>query len=314
MPDHLPPLTALRAFEAAARHLSFAKAAEELHVTPAALSFQIKSLENHLGAPVFHRLNRAVALTAIGKSLAPELSVGFDGLNQAWRQAQRAVDQRVITITAGPAFTTKWLAPRLYGFVQQNPDIELRFSATLRLTDFARDDVDAAIRFGDGSDQGVYSKTVLQEWMTPMMSPALAAQYTRPEDLLTATLLHQDVFPFHDTRLTWASWFRAMGLPAPSNTGPRFADADHAHSAALAGAGVVFGRYSLTEQSLRAGHLVAPFRLAILSPYRYRYVCPKESHEHPHLVKFEKWILAEAAQMERFENEHDFVREEDLPE
>lgn len=312
MSDSTAPLTALRAFEAAARHLSFAQAAAELHVTPAALSFQIKSLEAHLGAPVFHRLNRAVALTELGASLAPGLSDGFAQVHHAWRQARRAADQSVLTITAGPAFTTKWLAPRLFGFVQRNPEIELRFSASLKMMNFDRDDVDAAIRFGDGRDEEVYSRTVLREWVTPMMTPALAQIYREPRDLLKATLLHQDVFPFRKTSLTWNKWFAAMDLPLPKDHGPRFRDAEHAHSAALAGAGVVFGRYSLTEQALRDGHLVAPFRLAILSPYRYRYICPKGHETRPHLAKFETWIMEEAGRMERFEDAHDFVAEKDL--
>lgn len=312
MSDILPPLTALRAFDAAARHLSFAKAADELHVTPAALSFQIKSLEAHLGAPVFHRLNRAVVLTELGESLAPSLSEGFSMVHQAWRQARRAADQSVLTITAGPAFTTKWLAPRLFVFAQQHPDIELRFSASLKILDFDRDGVDAAIRFGAGNDENVYSRPVFQEWVTPMMTPALAKIYRKPENLLQATLLHQDVFPFKNTRLTWDKWFGTMGLPLPEGRGLRFKDAEHAHSAALSGAGVVLGRYSLTEHSLRDGHLVAPFRLAILSPYRYRYLCPIGHETRPHLAKFETWLLDEAAKMDQFETQHDFVAEEDL--
>ena len=148
MLDRLPPLTALRAFEAAARHMSFAKAADELHVTPAALSFQIKSLEEHLGAPVFHRLNRAVELTEAGRALAPGISEGFQSLNAAWRTAQRLTNETTLMVTAGPAFTAKWLAPRFYEFARAHPEIDLRFSATLRNLDFGRDEVDVAIRFG----------------------------------------------------------------------------------------------------------------------------------------------------------------------
>src|SRR5210317_545459 len=118
MPDRLPPLTALRAFEAAARHMSFAKAADELNVTPAALSFQIKSLEEHLGAPLFRRLNRAVELTEAGRALSPGATEGFQALSAAWRAAQRLQDEQTLTVTAGPAFTAKWLAPRLYEFAQ----------------------------------------------------------------------------------------------------------------------------------------------------------------------------------------------------
>lgn len=312
MSEILPPLTALRAFEAAARHSSFARAADELHVTPAALSFQIKSLEAHLGAPVFHRLNRAVALTEIGAALAPSLTEGFEQLNLAWRSARRLADHSVLTITAGPAFTTKWLAPRLYGFVQAEPGIELRFSATLRLMDLERDDVDAAIRFGEDDTNGLYARTLFREWITPMMTPKLAETIKTHSDLKKATLLHQDISPFQKGGLSWESWFRAAGLDFAANEGPRFADADHAHSAALAGTGVVLGRYSLTEQALCAGHLVAPFRLAIRTTRRYRYVCPQGFETRPHLARFEAWIFNEASKMNTFSASHDFIDEQDL--
>ena len=125
MNDRLPPLTALRAFDAAARHMSFAKAADELSVTPAALSFQIKSLEDHLGAQVFRRLNRAIELTEAGRALVPGTRDGFASLTAAWRGARRVTDTSTITVTAGPAFTAKWLAPRMFAFAQDHPDIEL---------------------------------------------------------------------------------------------------------------------------------------------------------------------------------------------
>ena len=132
MNERLPPLTALRAFDAAARHMSFQRAAAELNVTPAALSFQIKSLEEHFGAPLFKRLNRAVELTEAGRALAPGAAEGFEALTAAWRSARRSIEANVLTVTAGPAFTAKWLAPRMYAFAQAHPEIELRFAAGLR--------------------------------------------------------------------------------------------------------------------------------------------------------------------------------------
>jgi LysR family glycine cleavage system transcriptional activator len=124
MSDRLPPLTALRAFETAARHMSFSRAANELNVTPAALSFQIKSLEEHLGVPVFRRLNRAVELAEEGKLLVPGVFDGFAALQSAWRAVNRRLDSATLTVTAGPAFTAKWLAPRLFSFARENPDID----------------------------------------------------------------------------------------------------------------------------------------------------------------------------------------------
>lgn len=296
MPSHrLPPLTALRAFEAAARHLSFAKAAEELAVTPAALSFQIKSLETHLGQPVFRRLNRAVELTEAGRALAPGLTDGFATLAAAWRAALRVTDTTTLTVTAGPAFTAKWLAPRLFDFAQKHPEIELRFAATLRLLDFDRDQVDLAIRFGYDTETGDFTRSILRDWVTPMMSPERAADITRPEDLTRATLLHQDDTAFLDPPIDWPAWFRAAGLPPAPQTGPRFSQADHALDAALAGVGVVLGRSSLAARDLAEGRLVAPFDLGLTTEAHYRIVCPAGAETRPQVAAFLDWIGAEAS-------------------
>ncbi len=300
MAERLPPLTALRAFEAAARHMGFAQAAAELNVTPAALSFQIKSLEEHLGQAVFRRLNRAVELTEAGRALLPGASEGFAALAQGWRAARRVGDAATLTVTAGPAFTAKWLAPRLFLFAQANPKIELRFSATLRLLDFERDEVDVAIRFGSGIDEGLFSLPLLDEWVTPMMSPKLAARLAAPGDLKAAALLHQDDTGFLDPPVTWETWFNAAGIGAAPTGGPRFSQADHAVDAALAGAGVVLGRISLTYGALKDGALVAPFRPALRLPAQYRVVCPKGTETRPQLRAFIKWIVAETVEMQQF--------------
>ena len=180
MPAHLPPLNALRAFEAAARHMSFARAADELHVTPQALSLQIKSLEAHLGAPLFHRLNRAVELTEAGRALVPGAREGFTALTRGWAAARRATDPSRLTVTAGPAFTARWLAPRLPDFARAHPDIELSFSASLRRMDMATDAVDVAVRFSDHDEPGLYNGALIEEWVMPMMSPALARAHPTP--------------------------------------------------------------------------------------------------------------------------------------
>ncbi|MEM9900995.1 MAG: transcriptional regulator GcvA [Pseudomonadota bacterium] len=294
MSSRLPPLTALRAFEAAARHLSFAKAADELGVTPAALSFQIKSLEEHLGRPVFRRLNRAVELTDAGRALAPGLTDGFGALAAAWRAALRVSDTTTLTVTAGPAFTAKWLAPRLFDFAQKHPEIELRFAASLKLADFERDAVDLAIRFGYGAGPGLYAKPILADWMTPMMAPALAERLRAPEDLRTATLLHQDDIRFLDPPIDWTTWFRVAGLGEIALTGPRFSQADHALDAALAGSGVVLGRSSLAAQDLAEGRLIAPFDVGLTTEARYRIVFPEGSEARPQVAAFRDWLVAEA--------------------
>ena len=307
MSDRLPPLTALRAFEAAARHMSFAQAAAELNVTPAALSFQIKSLEDHLGAAVFRRLNRAVELTDIGEALAPGLNEGFLQIGSAWGKARRLTDQSVLTITAGPAFTALWLAPRMFSFAAQHPEIELRFSASLNLVDFDRDDVDIAIRFGQGDDTGLFSKSLIEEWITPMMAPELAENVHSPADLAKQTLIHDDVISFLKPRVDWAAWFTALGLETPEIHGPHFNLAEHAVGAALAGVGAIMGRISLTSTALRDGRLVMPFRETLKAGASYRLVCPEGTQNRPHVAAFIEWIEGEIQEVNVYHEDRDFV-------
>lgn len=315
MSDRLPPLTALRAFEAAARHLSFARAADELGVTPAALSFQIKSLEEHLGRPVFRRLNRAVELTDVGLALQPGVQDGFAALGQAWRSARRQTDSQSLRVTAGPAFTAKWLAPRLYHFARDHPEIELSFTASLRLLDFERDDIDVAIRFGFGDDAGLYSVPIISEWLTPMMAPDLAQQFPTPESLRDATLLHQEDTNWLKPAIDWPAWFKAHGLNvAPDEHGPRFSQADHAIDAALEGAGVVMGRISLTEKALGEGRLVAPYPLAITTRAQYRIICPQGAESRPQVAAFIDWVVSETADISAHENGRQFMAAEDVAE
>jgi len=308
MSDRLPPLTALRAFEAAARHMSFQAAAEELAVTPAALSYQIKNLETHLGAALFRRLNRAVELTEAGRTLQPAMAEGFDALRRGWRAAARAVDGTTLTVTAGPAFTAKWLAPRLYGFAAAHPEIELRFAATLRLMDFERDGVDVAIRFGLGRDPRHFSEKVYAGWVSPMMRPEIAARLSGPADLLGETLIHDDGIAFLPRPPSWEEWLDAAGVARPEGPlrGPRFSQSDHALDLALEGAGVVMGRSSIALNLLRAGTLVAPFPLALTTDAMYRLVCPEGHETRPAIAAFRAWIRAEVARDRPLEEGLDF--------
>lgn len=293
MPSSLPPLTALRAFEAAARHLSFAKAAEELNVTPAALSFQIKSLEAHLGQPVFRRLNRAVELTEAGRTLAPGTGDGFRALSAAWRAARRLQDTATLSVTAGPAFTAKWLAPRFYDFAHAHPEIDLRFSASLRLMDFDRDEVDVAIRFGLGTDAGLYSVQLGREWVTPVMTPELAERFGTLSNLRNAPFLFDDHLDLFPPKCDWPAWFRAMGESFAPDHGPRFSQSDHAVDAALAGAGVALGRRSMVIKDLHEGRLIAPFPTALASRAQFRFLCPEGHETRPQIAAFRDWILNE---------------------
>ncbi|APZ53077.1 transcriptional regulator GcvA [Salipiger abyssi] len=293
MPDRLPPLTALRAFDAAARHMSFAEAARELNVTPAALSFQIRNLEEHLGAPLFRRLNRAVELTAAGRALAPGCADAFLRLEEAWRAARRRQDRPVLTVTAGPAFTAKWLSPRLFEFAQCHPEIELRFSANFRMMDFERDEVDVAIRYRIESEPSLWSMDLMEEWLSPMMTPALAARFPTPESLLQAPLLAEESTDFISPRPDWAAWFRACGIERPAIAPTRFSQADHAIDAALAGAGVILTRSSLAAHALSAGTLVAPYDTALGTPARYRFVCAAGKEDDARIVAYRNWLIGE---------------------
>jgi len=293
MSDRLPPLTALRAFDAAARHMSFAKAAEELNVTPAALSFQIKSLEAHLGAPLFRRLNRAVELTEAGVALAPGADEGFQALGSAWRQARRVLDTTSLTVTAGPALTAKWLAPRLYDFARSHPEIDLRLSAGLRMMDLRRDTVDVAIRFGYGDDEGLVSQAARAEWLTPVMTPELAAQYPTPESLRAAPLIYDDSINFLSPPCDWPTWFRAVDLEFNPGHGTHFSNADHAIDAACAGLGVALGRRPMIIKDVQEGRLVAPFKIAIETEARFRFLCLPSTEDRPQIKAFREWFFAE---------------------
>ena len=313
MSDRLPPLTALRAFDAAARHMSFAKAADELNVTPAALSFQIKSLEEHLGTAVFRRLNRAIELTEVGRALVPGTRDGFATLTTAWRTARRLTDTSTITVTAGPAFTAKWLAPRMFAFAQDHPEIELRFTATLRLLDFDRDNIDVAIRFGLPHNEDAFTHSIMREWVTPMMSPELAETLKKPEDLHTATLLHQDDIAFLKPSIQWPAWFAAAGIGTPPSGGLRFSQADHALDSALTGTGVVLGRVSLAAREIAEGRLVTPFDIALTTEAHYRLICARGAEKRPHIKAFLDWVEEQTEDMGALDKGRRFVPAASIP-
>jgi LysR family glycine cleavage system transcriptional activator len=307
MPDRLPPLTALRAFEAAARHMSFSRAADELHVTPAALSYQIKQLEEHLGTPVFRRLNRAVELTEAGRALQPGVAEAFGCLRQAVRAVARLGDGPGLSVTAGPAFTAKWLAPRFFRFAEAHPEIELRFVATLRIMDFDRDGVDAAIRFGTGTDEGLYSEVLTDDWATPVCTPALAARIvqagTQPgagtASLAGLPLLHDESIGFLHPAPDWPAWGRVTGMVGDWAHGARFSNADHAIDVALGEGGIALGRITLVERYLESGQLVAPFRTALRIGAQYRFVCPLGAESQPKIGAFLAWLRDEIRSLER---------------
>ncbi|KAB7615306.1 transcriptional regulator GcvA [Amylibacter sp. SFDW26] len=307
MNDRLPPLTALRAFEAAARHMSFAEAAAELHVTPAALSFQIKSLEEHLGAPVFRRLNRRVELTDIGAGLVPGVQEGFEALQAAWSNALRRLDQGHLTVTAGPAFMAGFLAPRMSKFVTAYPDLELRFTASLKILNFQRDGIDLAIRFGPSSDEGYFSERLFHEWATPMMSPELAYSINTLDDLRNHTLIRQTSGDILSSIESWTEWFKATDTKGTSTRGPQFSSPDSALNYAANGGGIVLGRVSLAETYLNSGRLVAPFKEVMHKEHYYRLVCPLGMENDPNVVIFREWMREEIKSLDDFSKGRVFV-------
>ena len=207
MAYRLPPLNALRAFEAASRHMSFQKAAEELHVTPSALSYQIRQLEDFLQTPLFRRLNRAVELTEHGERVAPGVSDAFERLHSTMARLRPETPPNVLTVSTGPATASKWLSPRVHRFIETWPDIELRISAGLRLTDLRTEEVDVTIRFGGGNYPGLHVEPLTDEAVLPLMSPRLLEQLggsLTPDDLGRTTLLHDDSAAFLPGSVVWS--------------------------------------------------------------------------------------------------------------
>lgn len=197
-------------------------------------------------------------------------------------------------VTAGPAFTAKWLAPRFYEFARAHPEIDLRFSATLRNLDFGRDEVDVAIRFGlDKQEPGLWSLPPASEWVVPVMTPEMAEQFPTPKSLKNATLIHDNSIAFLSPRADWVAWFRLMNLDIDATHGPRFTGADHAVDAALANAGIALGRRALVVKDIHEGRLVAPFKQAIELQARFRFICRDGAENRPQIAAFRQWIIDE---------------------
>jgi len=294
----LPPLNALRAFDAAARHLSFTRAADELAVTQAAISHQVKALETLLGVKLFRRLTRELRLTEEGHALAPGLRDAFDRLAQAVERV-RAPGRAVLTLSTLTTFAVSWLVPRLPRFQDAHPEIEVRVSANPRLVDFAREDVDAAIRFGGTEWPGLVQHELFGFRLTPLAPPSLAARLKRPEDLARVPLIDTTPRPGE-----WIIWLEKAGLAelAPSGGGVVFDSTLVALGAAAKGMGVAVGDPLMAADELEAGRLVQPFDLVVSSNAKaYWLVYPEAFAERPKIRAFRDWILAEAAAFKKTE-------------
>ena len=293
MARRLPPLNALRAFEAAGRHLSFTRAAGELHVTQAAVSHQIKSLETHLGLTLFRRLNRSLLLTDAGQALLPTLSDALDSIDQAVRRLDGGDTTGVLTVSCLHSFAATWLVPRLVRFRALQPDIDVRIATSDEIADFVTDDMDVAIRYGPGVWPGLHVTRVMREEFFPVCSPNLLRDgppLEEPSDLRHYNLLHDDM------REDWSKWLLAAGVDdVDAKGGAAYTHSNLLVQAAISGAGIILGRSVLVADALAEGSLVRPFDTSLPANFAYYVVCPEASAERPKVAAFRAWLAAEAA-------------------
>lgn len=299
MNRRLPPLNALRAFEAAARHLSFTKAAEELHVTQAAISHQVRALEEFLGVQLFRRQNRAVLLTDAAQLSLPRLREAFDQLAEAVESIRGDNSENLLTVSVTPSFAAKWLVPRLDGFRKARPDLEVRLDASTQLVDFGRDNVDVAIRYGSGRYGGLVSELLMDVEVSPVCSPRLLEgeqPLATPGDLRRHRLLHTDWAAQRGEEPDWRMWLLAAGVRDIDWTkGPQFNDWMLAMQAAIEGQGVVLGRSALVANDIAGGRLVRPFNVSVPGKFAYYLVYPEPAAKRAKVAGFRDWLTAEAA-------------------
>jgi LysR family transcriptional regulator, glycine cleavage system transcriptional activator len=292
MSRSLPPLNALRAFEAAARHLSFTTAASELNVTQAAVSHQIKALEERLGLKLFRRVGRNLLLSDAAQAYLPEIAAAFDRIAGATRRLHQYDAAGVLSATVLPSFAAKWLLPRLGRFRAAHPEIDLRISSSVETVDLMREDFDIALRAGSGDYPGMRADAILSESFFPVCSPALLAgplPLRAADDLRHHTLLHDE------PRDLWQLWFKMVGIADIDATrGPGFSDSGMLIWAAIEGQGVAIAKGTLAADDLRAGRLVRPFGQSMPADFSYWLVCPEASADRPKIVAFREWLLAEA--------------------
>jgi LysR family transcriptional regulator, glycine cleavage system transcriptional activator len=289
MPPRLPPLHTLRAFEVAARQLNFSHAAAELNLTHGAISHQMKALERDLGVALFERRSRGVALTEPGRQLAAAVREGLDRIARGTAEL-RARPTHSLTVSVLPAFATHWLIPRLADFSRRHPDIDINVRAGQSLVDFATDDVDVAVRYGDGRWPHLVAVQLAHEDVFPVCSPRFAGgRLPRTlADLAKATLLHAPLQP-------WDEWFRALGADAmPSRRGMTFSETDLLLQAAIDGLGVALSRRVLAQPELDTGRLVRPLKLSVPAQRSYFIVYPDSIEPPPRLLIFRDWLLEQA--------------------
>jgi LysR family glycine cleavage system transcriptional activator len=302
---HIPGLQALKAFDASARHLNFTRAAAELNVTPAAVSHQIKELEDAVGGPLFHRTSRYMQLTRQGQILRPAIADALEGLTRALQRIRQSEQPNQVRVTASPSIAAKWLVPRLDRFLESSPGADVRIDVSAAPLDFDRDDVDVAIRFGEGIYPGLVVEKLFQDSIFPVCSPDLlknARPLREPRDLLQFTLIHLEWEAQGAVWPNWRMWMLAAGVKDFNDTsGLHFSQTSLALQAALDGHGVALGDSTLAADDIATGRLVKPFALSLRSPAQFAYhlVTRRDTADRPMTRAFRDWIIAEAAATQR---------------
>ena len=294
----LPPLNALRAFEAAARHLNFSRAADELSVTPGAVSQQIQNLEDYVGAALFKRTPKGLLLTDAAQLSLPALREAFDRLAEAAALLTAAVDGRRLTVSVAPSFAAKWLVPRLGLFEEAHPQVDVWLSADMEVVDFASGEIDLAIRYGAGRYPGLEVVKLMAETVIAVASPELVAAHPLSDlsDLAHQILLHDGSPDADDSCPDWPMWLAARGVKGVDGSrGPRFNQSSLVIEAAAGGRGVALAKRALAQADLDAGRLVAPFQIATAVDFAYYVVHPKAKGRLPQVKAFVAWITAQAA-------------------
>jgi LysR family glycine cleavage system transcriptional activator len=293
MPRRLPPLNALKAFEAAARSESFTRAAQELNVTQGAVSHQVKALEATLGIKLFNRERQRLVMTEAGRDYLAVARDAFDQIAVGTERLMQRQSSGVLTVSTSPDFAAKWLVYRLGRFAESHPEIDLRVSAAAHQVDFAREDVDVAVRHGDGKWPGLDVVRLCSERLFPVCSPKLISgrnRITAASDFLKFPLLRLDDWK------TWTRWFAAAGVIDPVARGPVLNRASMLIDAAVDGHGIALARTVLAAWDLINGRLVTPIDVSLKLSNTYWIVCPKATSAVPKIATFRKWLLAEAAE------------------
>lgn len=293
--SRLPPLNSIRAFEAAGRHLSFSKAADELNVTPGAISQQIKNLEEFFDRPLFIRLPRNLQLSDKGKTLLPFASAALDQLNQGVYLTTKNSERAILNVSVTRSFGSKWLVPRLESFYAEYPGIDIRLDASDRLVDFDVDGIDLAVRYGTGRYRGLEAERLVDNFIHPVCSPKLLQGergIRTPEDLINHTLLHMEWKSESDAAPHWQTWLQATGVSVNDpEAGPRFSNEVMALQAAIEGIGVLLANNPLSANDIENGTLVRPFGdMQTANNITYYLVYPKRNLKDPNVRKFCQWM------------------------